>query len=311
MDLRSILPGIVSHWSFDLPVWIGVALVVLLYVRGSIYSRKRGIGARTLRPWRGVVLACSLLLLIVALQSPVDYWSDDLIWVHMVQHELLAVVVAPLAVLSEPWWPMWRGVPLGVRRGVLRWAMRNRWPRRIGGGVMRFLGNPVAAWTLFVGNFYMWHLPQVYDFALEHELVHNSEHLLMLGTATLFWMQVLPSTTFHLRLGPFKRILYFYSTRLAFMPLTAAFAFSQTPLYPFYAHEARPAGMISAIVDQAAASGVMDLTETFIFFSITIVLIGLWLRADESAPEPESSRRRPLPVARPRSRASRRLARVQ
>jgi len=311
MDLRSILLGAETHWSFDWPVWLGMIISAALYFRGWEYSRQRGIGARSLRPWRGVMFVSSMVILVIALQSPIDYWSDQFLWVHMLQHELLIVGVAPLAVLSEPWWPMWRGVPLGIRRSVLRWAMRERWPRRAGGGVLRFLGNPVAAWLIFVGNFYLWHVPAMYDFALKHEMVHNSEHLLMLGTSIVFWVHVLPSVTFHLRLGPFRRVLYFYSTRLAFMPLGAALSFAAKPIYPFYANAVRPAGMISAMVDQASASGVMDLTETFIFFSVTIVLIGLWLRADENTSEPKPSGRRPLPVAQHRQRASRRLARVQ
>ena len=34
---------------------------------------------------------------------------------------------------------------------------------------------------------WVWHVPALYDYAVEHEAVHVIQHLCFFGTATLFW----------------------------------------------------------------------------------------------------------------------------
>ena len=93
----------------------------------------------------------ALVTVLVALTGPVDRLADDLFWVHMLQHVLLVMVVAPLLVLAAPWHELWRPLPLGLRRGVAKpvpVAAGRRPLRRAGAGLAR----PIPAWIVFNAN---------------------------------------------------------------------------------------------------------------------------------------------------------------
>src|SRR2546426_879159 len=62
--------------------------------------------------------AAGWLTLVTALASPLDEWSETLFVAHMVQHELLMVVAAPLIALSAPLIALLWRAPVGRRR---RW----------------------------------------------------------------------------------------------------------------------------------------------------------------------------------------------
>ena len=59
-----------------------------------------------------------LVVILIALASPIDTLADKLFWVHMIQHVLLLSVAAPLIVLGAPWNSIWRPLPLGFRRSL-------------------------------------------------------------------------------------------------------------------------------------------------------------------------------------------------
>ena len=91
-----------TSWNFE------PGLIVSLLVFAGIYGagirrlwRSAGAGKGISRAQVGAFSA-GWLALVVALVSPVDAVSDSLLWVHMVQHELLMVVAAPLIALSSP-----------------------------------------------------------------------------------------------------------------------------------------------------------------------------------------------------------------
>ena len=79
---------------------------------------------RRVLPWRGMCFAGGLLVVLVALDSPVERLADDWFWAHMLQHVLLMMVAAPLLVLGAPWLPFWRPLPLGLRRWLARMLVK-------------------------------------------------------------------------------------------------------------------------------------------------------------------------------------------
>jgi cytochrome c oxidase assembly factor CtaG len=273
---------IFSDWSFEPQIVIPLLVGAVLYALGLRYSRQRGI-ARYLQWWHVAAFFGALAAIFIALESPIDAWADTYLWVHMIQHELLILVAAPLLLLGEPLWPMWRGLPRAARRESLRWVLKQRWRRHWWHAISRVLGAPVVAWVLFVGIFTAWHLPPLYDLTLENQLVHNVEHLLFLTTALLFWVQVIPSRPFTLRLGYVQRAFFVLLAAIEMNIMAFALAIPSTASYPYYAALPRTAGQISAITDQHAAAGVMDVPATVIFFAIIWALLALWLRDDERA----------------------------
>ncbi|MGH2516004.1 MAG: cytochrome c oxidase assembly protein, partial [Ktedonobacterales bacterium] len=235
-------------WSFDPQIWLGVAVVALLYTFGLRYSLRSGLTTQ-ISWWRCACFAGGLATIILALESPLDAWSGIYLWSHMLQHLLLVLLAAPLLLLGAPLWPIWRATPLGARRGSLRWLMMHPKPRRLGLAIGRALGSPRVAWVAFVFVFDAWHVPALYDLTLRNQTVHDLEHALFLFTALLFWAQVIPSHPLKPKLNYGARAMYTmsagFATSLPAIPLT----FAVTPIYGYYATLPRTPGMISAVTD--------------------------------------------------------------
>jgi cytochrome c oxidase assembly factor CtaG len=130
----------------------------------------------------------------------------------------------------------------------------------------------------------VWHLPALYDLALRSQAVHALEHALFLGTALLFWAQVVPSLPLHRRLPYMGQAIYLGSSAMVMNVLAAVYMYSTQPLYPYYAALARAAGGLTVMEDQHVAGAAMDVPGTLLFFGAIIGLVALWLREDERAP---------------------------
>src|SRR5207244_1633525 len=105
---------------------------------------------------------------------------------HMVQHLLLMVVVAPMVWMGAPVIPLLVSLPRWLRVWVLR-AVRDPRVRRLS----RWLSHPGVGWIAFTLSFWIWHVPALYDLALESDLWHHVEHACFLGSALLFWRPVI------------------------------------------------------------------------------------------------------------------------
>src|SRR5947209_2245144 len=141
-------------WSVQ-PALIYVALAAALYVVGS-----RRMGAARRGPGDGRRVAAfftGLLVIVLALDSPLDALADKLFWAHMLQHILLLTVAPPLILLGRPWPRMWRALPLGARTALGRMIAQARWAAPI-----RALARPLPAWLLFHGTLVLWHPPGRY-----------------------------------------------------------------------------------------------------------------------------------------------------
>lgn len=285
MDIQ----GFFAAWTFEPTVLIGLVVSAFLYVRGAQYSIRHGL-ARRLRWWRAACFFGGLLVVFLALESPVDALSEQYLWVHMVQHELLTLVAPPLLLLGEPMWPMWRALPLAWRRGLLRWALKQGWPRRVGDAVAHVFRMPILIWVLFIGVFDLWHLPALYGATLVNNNVHILEHVLFIGTALLFWAQIIPSRPLQPRLNYFQRAAFLGLAALEGNVFGFFFLFATTPIYAHYAQIARTPGMISAVSDVHFAGGVMDGADTFIIVAVVMIFLGLWLQAEEAATQAADAR---------------------
>ena len=122
----------------------------------------------------------------VALDSPIDHYADQLFWVHMLQHVLLLTVAPPLVLLGRPWPRMWRALPLSLRTPVGRALARARWT-----APLRALARPLPAWILFNVTMVAWHVPAAYDATLTDGPIHVLEHALFFFTGLLFWARVI------------------------------------------------------------------------------------------------------------------------
>jgi putative membrane protein len=297
MTLQSLL----TSWSFEPLVLISLGATALLYLRGVVYTSRLGLGPH-LRWWQIACFYLGLLVVFIALESEIDIGSNQLLWIHMIQHDLLTILAPPLLLLGNPGWIMWRALPASWRRKVLLQAIHLQWPWRIGQAIGRAASNPSLVLAIFLGDFLFWHIPYFYDLTLYHENIHIMEHLLFILTALLFWAQVIPThpqrrparlqltvTTGKDRLSRPQQVLYLAAAAFVMNILGAIFVFSVGPIYQYYAALVRTPDMSSVVVDQHYAGVAMDIPGTFIFFSAMMIILGLWLLEDERAAEAEAT----------------------
>jgi cytochrome c oxidase assembly factor CtaG len=220
---------------FEWPL-VGLLAAAVLYALG----RRPRDSAR-----RDVCFYSGLLVIVAAIDSPVDRYADRLFWVHMVQHVLLTMVAPPLILLGRPWPRSVRAFPLRARRVIARSLH-----------ACRALAAPLLAFVLFNGVLLAWHLPALFDLTLRNEAVHDLEHALFFVTALLFWTHLTP-TSRRPRLGAARRVAYGVGAILVSWVLAVVLGFASHPLYGHYAALAHRPGGLSALADQQLAAGIM------------------------------------------------------
>jgi putative membrane protein len=162
--------------------------------------------------------------------------GEEVFSVHMVQHLLLTLVAPPLLLASN-------SMPVFV------WALPSRWRPAFGAlpkmlAPMRWLTKPLIAWWLFVGTQWLWHVPVVYESALNSHWLHYAQHITFFVTAVLFWWPVIGAAPLRSPLGYPARMAY---TFLAWLPnslLGAGISLSSGPLYRYAADDQQLAGLI-------------------------------------------------------------------
>jgi len=196
-------------------------------------------------------------VLVIALSPPVDEISDQVFAAHMAQHLLIGDIAALLMVI-------------GLTGPVLQPVLHLHWVDRL-----RPLANPVPALSLWALNFYVWHLPFLYEAAHRNEIVHAVQHLTFLVFGSLMWMPLFGPLPKPAWFGNFAKLGYIIVVRLLGTLLGNVFAWSGTVFYTFYrAGEAKHG--LGALDDQSIAGAVMMIEQSL----LTIFLFGwLFMRA--------------------------------
>ena len=269
-------------WSFDPPLVLVIDLAILYWIgdRRTLTPRRK----RTAQRWRSAGFYAALVVLAVALASPIELLSAQLFWVHMIQHVLLLLVAAPLFVLARPWIRLWRCLPLNARRRLGRSLSQGARmaPLRL---ASRTLGRPLPSFLAFSVVLLAWHVPGLFDATLRSSALHALEHTLFFCTAVMFWKQVIPSPPLHASLTAGQRVLYSIGGMTVSWALAVVLALSRHPLYGFYAHQTSRPGGISAIADQQLAAGIMWVPGSVTFLVVVFVYVHRWL----TPPEPGST----------------------
>jgi cytochrome c oxidase assembly factor CtaG len=234
--------------------------------------------------WRGTYFLGAVIVLLLASSAPVDRLSSQLFWVHMVQHLLILVVMAPLFVAGAPLLPIWLGLPAWARRFVRASSLLRK-----GSPLHHFghwLRNPVVCCALLIIGMWSWHLPALYDLALTNSAIHDwCEHLTFLVVSFLYWAQVIPSPPIRMRLGYLGRMIYLGVAIVQNVFLSVVLGFAPVSLYAPYAHLVTAPGGLSALSDQRLGAGIMWTAGDFPFIGALCILVLLWLASQSEDSE--------------------------
>jgi putative membrane protein len=280
--------------SFSLapgPILIVLALTVLYVVRWRrvrAAGSTRGAGVGRLLCWLGGVLCIA-----IALISPIDTLADQVFAMHMVQHVLL-LDFAPILLI------------LGLTKVLLRPIARQvlDLERALGP-----IAHPIFAIALYVGFMWVWHVPALYDAALEHSAIHVLEHTCFLSAGLLYWWHLL-SPVRGRHFGGLAPVGYMASTKVLVGLLGIFLTFAPSSIYSFYEHRPQVWGLHPSD-DQALAGAIMAIEQSLV---MGVALAYLFVRAlSESEREQErrdryedaaeaaaaAGRARPQPAAPP------------
>lgn len=255
-----------ASWTLDPGPIVLVATATALYV--PRWRRVRAeIGARAAGGWRLASFVAAMLTLIAALVSPIDRLGEQAFSFHMLQHVLLLDVAPILLVCS-------------LTKGLLRPVTRRlqRLERAAGP-----FGHPAFAVIAYVVVMWVWHVPSLYDAALENGTVHVFEHVCFMSVGLLYWWLLLSPVRSRIQQGVMAPVLYMLSTKLAVGLLGIGLTFAPESIYGFY--EQRPAILgLSPDEDQALAGAIMALEQSII---MGIALVWLFVRALERSEREE------------------------
>jgi cytochrome c oxidase assembly factor CtaG len=256
-----------SDWSLD-PSLAYVVLAGWLYVLGS-RGRDRPDRLHALSFFAG------LLTIVIALDSPIDHYADQLFWVHMLQHILLLTIAPPLFLLGRPWPRMWRALPLDLRTSLGRAVARGRWTSPV-----RALARPVPAFIVFNATILVWHIPAAYDLTLRYGTIHVCEHAMFFFSGLLFWARVIDPGPLRPRLVWPTRIAYVSGSMVIGWMLAIVLVLEPHAIYAYYTHVRTRPGGISALTDQQLAAGVMWVPGSLAYAVTFLIGFYRWLTPD-------------------------------
>ena len=261
-----------SAWTADPWILVPLLLIAAGYAAGLRALWAASGAGRGIRRGEALAFAVGWVLLALALLSPLHALGEALFSAHMVQHELMMVVAAPLMVLGRPFVALVWALPSGTRRPMMT---RLRGRRLL--AVWRWVAAPFVAWTAHAIAIWLWHLPALYERTVDEPVVHALQHLSFVSTGLLFWWTLLRGS----RMGAGPAIAYLFTTMLHTGALGVLLAFAPGLWYPVYSTSTVAWGL-SPMEDQQLGGLIMWIPGGITYILAALVLLVRWMRDSEA-----------------------------
>ena len=242
-------------WEFYPSIVLGCGGFLLVYALLAGPLRRRW-NLSPVGPSRQewVRFIASLAVVFFSLQGPMHELSERYLFSgHMVQHLLITLFFPQWFLLGVPAW-MW-GPLVSVP-----------WVAAVG----RAWTHPVAALLFWTASLYLWHVPAMYDWALNDHNVHIVEHLSFMVGAVVMWWPAHSRVEEIPRLTPGLRMIYLFFLTVPMKALGAILTMSDYLIYDFYAAQPRVFGL-DPMVDQRLGGLIMWLPGGLVFWFIIAV----------------------------------------
>jgi cytochrome c oxidase assembly factor CtaG len=225
-------------WSWNPESLLGVGLAAV-YVASLRRTPAAG--------WRIACFLAGCALIVVVFVTPWDTVAVDyLLWVHLLQNVVLAEW-APLLLV------------LGLQPALAE--------RASGNGPVRVLTHPLVSLPVWVGAYALWHVPLLYDAALDRQgALLALEHLTYLVTGALMWWCVWQDAPHRLSAG--ARAAYVLAGFVLSAPLGLVLALVPEPIYDAYADAPERLWGLSRLTDQQLGGMTMAAEQSVVFFAV-------------------------------------------
>jgi cytochrome c oxidase assembly factor CtaG len=212
-----------------------------------LYAKRVRTLAGTRHPVPGWRQACfyGAFVVIAGALTSLDRPSEELLYMHMVEHLMLGDIGALLIVL-------------GLTGPLIAPVLKIRFFDRL-----RVLAHPLIAFPLWAIDLYVWHLPALYQAALHHSGIHALEHAMFLALGVNMWMCLFGPLPMPSWFGNAAKLGYIVAVRLTGTVLGNIFLWSGTVFYPYYL-QGDAVHHISPLADQNIAGAIMMVEESFL-----------------------------------------------
>ncbi len=268
-----------QSWNLDVPVLAAMVIATWVYLRGTARLWERGGLGTGIARWQVASWMAGMATVFVALISPLDALGAALFSAHMAQHMLLILVSPLLLAASNPLLAALWALPARRRREVsMMWLGRTRLRQS-----WHALNHPVVVFGLFSLGLWAWHLPRLYDRALQSDLLHRLEHATFFGLSFMMWWCVL-ETGKRRGMGHPLALLMLFITTIQSGALGAILTFGRRPLYESHAPWV-DAWNLTRLQDQQLAGVIMWIPMGTVLALAAFVVFALWIRSASTSAE--------------------------
>jgi putative membrane protein len=254
-----------ADWTFDPWILMPLLISASLYAAGVFVLWRRVGWGRGIQPWQAAAYVVGWLALAVALVSPLHWLGEHLFTFHMIEHEIVMVLAAPLIAAARPFGGLLWGLPKRLRLSLSR-LLRIRPAARL----WRVLTRPLNATALHGVAIWFWHAPLPFDAAVTHVAVHRLQHLSFLLTALLFWWSLIRRADYGVAVG------HLFVTMLHTSVLGALMALAPRVLYQAQTADALHWGL-TPLEDQQLAGVMMWVPAGTVYAGAALAFAALWI----------------------------------
>lgn len=277
--------GVGPSFGWDVEPWVVLLLSVTIALYGVGFARldRRGRAGRRARRGHAAAFVAGWTALALVLVSPLATLSDALFSAHMVEHEAMMLICAPLMVLGRPLGVMLWALPAAMRRSI-GCAVRSRaWT-----ACWRRLVSPLWAWVLHAIALWAWHVPALFEAAVAHPAVHALQHTSFLVTALLLWRGIVGEGA--TRRGTGHAMFSLFTTMVHTGALGALITLAPGIWYPSYIEPTSALGL-DPLQDQQLGGLIMWIPGALAYLIGALAVAARWLGTTRGGPRPRPGNR--------------------
>jgi cytochrome c oxidase assembly factor CtaG len=245
-----------------------LAIYALGYAR--IWSASRA-GRHSLVK-QGLLFFSGWLVMAASLLSPLHRLGGQSFTAHMIEHELLMLLAAPLIALAKPMGVLLWSLPRATRLRLAKLSHGRRFS-----AAWTSLSSPLGASLIQAAMLWLWHAPVLFDRALANEGWHAAQHLSLVFSALLFWWSMHQAAIARGQHG--SAVLYLFLTSMQSGLLGAVMTFANSPWYAQYAQMGLGGiGGLSPLEDQQVAGLIMWIPGGAVHALAALLYLGLSFR---------------------------------